>query len=60
MCKIKIAAEMKIIGQNFGGVKILSPKAAGLRHVSKQSVLFDGQLDLVTKSIKFHCHKVTK
>ena len=51
---------MKIIGQNFGGVKILSPEAAELRHVLKQSILLDGQLDLVLKSIKFHCHKITK
>ena len=40
---------MKIIGQNFRDVKILSPKTAGLRHVLKQSVLFDGQLDLLMK-----------
>ena len=34
---------MKIFGQNFKGVKILTPEAAGLRHVLQQSALFDGQ-----------------
>ena len=41
-------------------MKILLPGATGLRQVLKQSILFDGQLVLVMKSIKFHCHKMTK
>ena len=34
---MKIAAEMKLIGQNIKGVKILSPEATGHRQVLKQS-----------------------
>ena len=51
---------MKIIGQNFRGEQILSPEVVGLCHILKQSVLFDWQLNLVMKSIKFHCRKMMK
>ena len=34
-CKMKIAAEMKLIGQSIKGVKVLSPEAAGRRQVLK-------------------------
>ena len=71
---MKIAAEMKLMGQNIRGMKTLWPEAAGRRQVLKQStILFDGravdfwksvdelsQLVLVMKSIKCHCHKMTK
>ena len=57
---MKIAVEMKLTGQNIRGVKIFSPEAAGRRQVSKQSILFDGQLVLAIKSVKFHCHKMIK
>ena len=43
---MKIAVVMKLIEQNIRGVKILSPEAAGLRHVLKRSIMFDGQLAL--------------
>ena len=57
---MKIAIVMKLIQQNIKGMKILLPEATGRRHVLKQSSLFDGQPVLVMKSIKFHCHKMTK
>ena len=41
-------------------MKILSPETAGRLQVLKQSGLFDGLLVVVMKSIKFHCHKITK